>query len=233
MDNENKKLQKIYAKWRVSRRRRALKEQGVEYKGGKCQRCGYDKCVNALQFHHLDPNEKEYSLSSTTRNWEKTKKELDKCILLCANCHAEDHYKEYQEEALRQEQILNTISIEKLKKDTNKKFLNKKYNIYNKCKNCSKLTNNDQFCSVSCFTTHKKNNCKKTECKGCGKLFGLSNNKFFCSKECSIKNKSKIDWPNKENLQKMFNTMPIVKIAKLLKVSDQAVHKKLKKLNIK
>lgn len=61
--------------------------------GGCCQICGYDKYVGALQFHHLDPNEKDFSLSKTGRTyvWDDVKKELDKCICLCANCHAEVH----------------------------------------------------------------------------------------------------------------------------------------------
>ena len=67
------------------------------YKGGKCSRCGYDKCEAALQFHHLNPDEKEFTLSKINLNdsnftFETLLKEADKCILLCANCHAEEHY---------------------------------------------------------------------------------------------------------------------------------------------
>lgn len=65
-------------------------------KGGKCERCGYNKCEGALQFHHLNPNEKAFALSniniSKTVDMNKLLKEVDKCILLCANCHAEEHY---------------------------------------------------------------------------------------------------------------------------------------------
>jgi 5-methylcytosine-specific restriction endonuclease McrA len=65
----------------------------VQYKGGKCCICGYDKCYDALEFHHLDPSQKDFGLSSNghTRSWEKVKEELDKCILVCANCHREIH----------------------------------------------------------------------------------------------------------------------------------------------
>ncbi len=64
----------------------------VDYKGGKCSKCGYDKCVGALEFHHLDPSEKEAHWQKM-RLWSKSRllKELDKCILLCANCHREIH----------------------------------------------------------------------------------------------------------------------------------------------
>ena len=77
----------------VQRRRDKVKEMAVEYKGGKCEICGYNKCKGALEFHHLDPNEKDFGISHKgyTRSWESVKKELDKCIMLCANCHREVH----------------------------------------------------------------------------------------------------------------------------------------------
>ena len=55
--------------------------------------CEYNKCIEALHFHHLDPTQKEFGISKTgqTYVWEKLKQELDKCICLCANCHAEVH----------------------------------------------------------------------------------------------------------------------------------------------
>ena len=75
----------------VQKRRKKLKQLSVEYKGGKCILCGYDKCVAALEFHHVNPNEKLFGLSTKglTRSWEKIKTELDKTVLLCANCHRE------------------------------------------------------------------------------------------------------------------------------------------------
>lgn len=79
----------------VSNRRRKLKQLAVEYKGGKCQKCGYDKFVGALEFHHLNPAKKDFSISHDghTMSWERLKIELDKCILLCSNCHKEEHEK--------------------------------------------------------------------------------------------------------------------------------------------
>lgn len=75
----------------VANRRRKVKELAIEYKGGKCQICGYDKSKRALSFHHIDPTTKEFGIADggVTRSWDKTKKELDKTILLCANCHME------------------------------------------------------------------------------------------------------------------------------------------------
>ena len=78
----------------VTERRKKLKEMAIEYKGGKCSKCGYNKCVNALEFHHIDPSKKDFGIGNNghTRSWNKTKIELDKCIIVCANCHREIHY---------------------------------------------------------------------------------------------------------------------------------------------
>jgi hypothetical protein len=77
----------------VIKRRRKLKILAVAYKGGKCEKCGYSKCIDALEFHHMDPSKKEFGLSARgiTRAWSIVKLELDKCKLLCANCHREVH----------------------------------------------------------------------------------------------------------------------------------------------
>ncbi len=79
----------------VQKRRDKLKIMAVDYKGGKCEKCGYNKCIQALDFHHVNPSEKDFGIGHNgyTRSWEKCKKELDKCIILCANCHREIHSK--------------------------------------------------------------------------------------------------------------------------------------------
>ena len=60
--------------------------------GGKCTKCGYDKNLSALQFHHRNPLEKEWHLGARRGvNWDDQIKELDKCDLVCANCHCEIH----------------------------------------------------------------------------------------------------------------------------------------------
>lgn len=71
--------------------RQRIKQQAVAYKGGHCQVCGYDRCIQALQFHHLDATQKDFSVSGKTMAWERIREEIDKCVLLCANCHAELH----------------------------------------------------------------------------------------------------------------------------------------------
>jgi hypothetical protein len=71
-------------------RHQAKKQQAVIHLGGKCSRCGYDKCIRALEFHHTDPKIKS-GYWSTMRgwSWERLQKELESCILVCANCHRE------------------------------------------------------------------------------------------------------------------------------------------------
>ena len=77
----------------VRRRRRKVRRMAVQYKGGQCSRCGYDKCVEALEFHHLDSSRKDFGISEKgyTRSWARVREELEKCILVCANCHRELH----------------------------------------------------------------------------------------------------------------------------------------------
>ena len=80
----------------VTKRRKKMKQMAVEYKGGCCSICGYDKSVWAIDFHHTDPSKKDFAFSKQgiTRSWEKAKVELDKCIAVCRNCHAELHEQE-------------------------------------------------------------------------------------------------------------------------------------------
>jgi len=72
-------------------RRRVIKQQAIDYLGGKCSNCGYNKCNSALEFHHIDPTQKDKDYSNYKTSFDKLKPELDKCVLLCSNCHREHH----------------------------------------------------------------------------------------------------------------------------------------------
>jgi hypothetical protein len=76
----------------TKRYKHRLKAWAVEYKGGKCVVCGYSKCIQALDFHHLDESQKEFGIGGNLScSQERLKREVDKCILLCSNCHREYH----------------------------------------------------------------------------------------------------------------------------------------------
>lgn len=81
----------------VQKSRTTQKERMVYVMGESCQICGYDKCVEALEFHHINPENKLFNFNkSRTKSWEDNVQELKKCILLCSNCHREVHAGHYQ-----------------------------------------------------------------------------------------------------------------------------------------
>jgi transposase len=75
----------------VVARRRTIKQVLVREAGGACRLCGYDRYLGALEFHHLDPAEKEFNIArrGISRSIDRARAEARKCILLCSNCHAE------------------------------------------------------------------------------------------------------------------------------------------------
>lgn len=77
----------------VAKRRKRVKQMAIERMGGRCQICGYCRCENALDFHHKDESLKKFGISDKgyTRSWKAVRQEVDKCYLLCSNCHREAH----------------------------------------------------------------------------------------------------------------------------------------------
>lgn len=68
------------------------KERLIQVSGGKCCLCGYSKCITALEFHHVNPEEKEFTISQKAHiSFDKALAEIRKCILVCSNCHREIH----------------------------------------------------------------------------------------------------------------------------------------------
>jgi len=74
-------------------RTKKLKQEMVDYKGGCCEICGYKKYIGALDFHHKNPSEKDFTIAHIRQYKfdDLIKKELDKCMLVCSNCHREIH----------------------------------------------------------------------------------------------------------------------------------------------
>jgi hypothetical protein len=77
-------------------KKRNWKVEVIELMGGKCVKCGYDKCVAALEFHHPDPTKKDQENWRAIRNRGKDylREQTKECIILCSNCHKELHYSE-------------------------------------------------------------------------------------------------------------------------------------------
>ena len=75
----------------AARRRKALREQAITYKGGSCRICGYSECLAALEFHHVESFGKEFNISDRMTSFDAIRAELDKCVLLCCRCHREVH----------------------------------------------------------------------------------------------------------------------------------------------
>lgn len=130
----------------VKRWRKKIKSTMIESMGGCCQVCGYNKCNEALELHHLDPSQKDFNFGCVTANpksAEKIKEELKKCVLICANCHREVHN--------------NVTEIPKDYKILDEKLfikLNTRMKKDSKCPVCgkSKPTRN-KTCSCKCSAT--------------------------------------------------------------------------------
>jgi len=77
----------------VAKRRKKIRQKAIAELGGKCIKCGYNKYTEVLEFHHRDPSKKDFNVSSKghCRSWQRVKQEIEKCDLLCANCHRELH----------------------------------------------------------------------------------------------------------------------------------------------
>lgn len=154
----------------ISRKRR--KVLFVERFGGKCEICGYNKCVNSLVFHHLDPILKEETPQKIIYNGtvEKAEKELKKCILVCANCHGEIHSKEYNfDYRFKDIKPFHTLKCEFCKKEYSTKDPTSKY------------------CSEKCFRMGSRKVLrptkrvlekllKKNSFLAVGRLYGVSDN---------------------------------------------------------
>lgn len=121
------------------------KMEAIIKMGGKCVKCGYNKNLSALDFHHKDPSQKLFQLdarSFANRDKKKIEEELCKCVLLCANCHREEHNPELE------------ISAIKIKPNLFKKI---KITTESKCKKCNniKYDNNSNLCR-SCYVISRR-----------------------------------------------------------------------------
>jgi len=203
IENYNEKLSIEERKKIVYDKRIKIKEILVEYKGGKCVNCGYNKCIKALEFHHLDSSKKDFTISSFRyKSLEVQKREVEKCILVCSNCHREIHDKIFKENRL--------LNNNKSQKREEKIILKKEKIKVNSYCNCGKLKNKIADKCLECFRKEQYEKKPKLEVlledikqlgyRGTGQKYGVSDN---CIRKW-IKNIIKFE----EKYKKLANTYP-------------------------
>lgn len=96
----------------VRERRQRIKAEAIKLKGGKCKICGYNKCIASMDFHHLDRTKKEFSISGNNISKAKLFKELEKCILVCKNCHGEIETGIIKFGGEEEQQTRHTVTVE-------------------------------------------------------------------------------------------------------------------------
>lgn len=207
-----------YRRFKSSRQR--LKEKLVEYKGGKCVKCGYDKCITALEFHHLDPDCKDFTISSgDVIAFEKAKKEVDKCILVCANCHREIHYQQFLEQSESDKEQELKIFVE----------------ILNNRDTYGNIPIKDSYKLLK-YTSIKDDIDNNVSRSLILRKYGINNatfNKFLKENNIIYCNKKVVDIkPNKEELVKLLETNSKSAIGRMFGVTCNAVTKWCKKYNI-
>jgi hypothetical protein len=142
---------KLYKKTRTD-----YKQKAIDYKGGKCINCGYNKNPTALEFHHTDSNKKEFNPSGMHNiSWEEATNELDKCILLCSNCHREEHFKTDTKKEMHKEFSNNFTS------SFSDKILTGKNTGKPSCKMCDVVLTEQNLASKKHFPICKKCNSKR------------------------------------------------------------------------
>lgn len=118
--------------------------------GGKCAICGYNRCLSALDLHHLNPEEKDFTISyNTNRAWEEVNKEIQKCILVCSNCHREIH------EGLITQSLFSSYSEDKAKEITQRIDDLKVHKIFY-CKECGVVISNGANYCVECSNKRRQ-----------------------------------------------------------------------------
>jgi hypothetical protein len=128
-----------YFNWKTIQQHRRTKERAVQYKGGKCERCGYSRCIASLHFHHTDPSKKDFQISGRVVRWENLFPELDKCQLVCSNCHGEIHHAEREER------------LKELERRAREQVPKRRLVGWKPCKGCAtQVKDTATFCSRQC-----------------------------------------------------------------------------------
>lgn len=182
--------------------RRNTKIRSVAYKGGSCIVCGFDKYQGSMDFHHLDPSEKEFTISAKDIKFETILNELDKCVLLCKNCHSAIHSDELE---LTAEHLSRNPS-----KEEGLKMLKEVY---------PEFFEEPESKSLKIKTGPKKYYCD------CGTEIQSASTQCM---SCYAKSQEVIEWPPIEVLIAMVAKSNYSAVGRELGVSDNAVRKRIK-----
>lgn len=197
----------------VTRHRQRRRQLLTQVLGGKCALCGYSRCAASLEFHHINPDNKNYQLSSgCCHELERDLEEAKKCILVCANCHREIHHSNlYDNYNLWDYQFYDYALAKKaLAIKKNGIYRNKRYNVSDMCQdpnaNLENANNNTRYCS------------------DCGAPITKSSKTGVCAK-CYHKRSRKIERPSREELKKMIRSMQFTEIGRIYGCTDSAIRK--------
>lgn len=186
---------------RTIAKRRAAKHQGVLLLGGKCEKCGEQR-EHILAFHHIDSESKDSTPAKLIANskFDEFFKEIEKCILLCNNCHGDFHYRESKEGITLEEYLGKPIPTYE------KKDIKRSYN----------------------YVDHKNDtsSIKDSKCSNCGKPI-YSNGKTGLCPECAAKERRVVERPTKEELENILieNQGNFTKVGKIFNVTDNSIRK--------
>lgn len=219
--------------------RKRMKLFSIKAMGDSCQICGYSECVPALEFHHIDPKEKDFDFRSI-KSWESLNAELEKCILLCCRCHREVHYgvvglPEYYHrldkelmESLRRIHNENALALGVLTKET--KLVDADETLR------GEITN---LIIEGLSIREIANKLEMTPSRTRGILVRLGLQTKFSSERGRSKVDKKLQIPRRKfncdenELRDLINSgMPLTRIGVMFGVSDNAVRKRCKVLGI-
>lgn len=180
----------------VSDYRRRRKENLVQVCGGKCCLCGYNKNIAALEFHHLIPEEKNYSIGNqgVCHDLQDDLKEVKKCILVCSNCHREIHHGDYQLKEILNKQQFDEKEAQNLIVQKEQQYITTKYYCIDcgkeitrdsKTGRCVECAQKARRVSVRPNRQELKNLIRTTPFVQIGKQFNVSDNTIrkWCDKE--------------------------------------------------
>jgi len=188
--------------------RRWIKKHLIQYKGDKCEKCGYNKpYLSSYDFHHLDPADKDFNISrmSNSRDLAALEREVEKCILVCRNCHAELHEDEYRHEI---DESLKEYNRWLIKKIQQAKKREQEQKDGRRDENGHWVDFGKKICLVCDNEFTKRSAIQK-----------------YCSPKCSFFNQRKTTRPTREELQVLIDTKSFCAIGRQFGVSDNAIRK--------